>query len=345
MPYNSSEILEMKDLMIGYGKNNLDSVLLNSINLGLRRGELTALIGENGSGKSTLLRSICGLQPFLSGRILIDKEDIREISINERAMKIAFVSTDLVGVNNLRVYDLVALGRFPYTDWFGVLKDIDREIVNKSLSKVGIEDLSGNLFSELSDGQKQRVMIARALAQDTDIIILDEPTAFLDLPNKYEIISLLRDIAWKENKAIVFSVHDINIAIREADKLWVIYEKQIINGSPEDLIIRGIMKDLFKGRNVTFDGESGEITRQGTKSDPICVYGFGIEKIWTIRALERLNFEVDCNKSNDNYVKISRQEDKLIWESSVDGNFATHNSIYDLTLFLRKLKPELWITL
>lgn len=247
--------IELHNVTLGYG----DRVLMADASVGFGWGELTALIGRNGTGKSTLLRTIAALTRPQSGYITISGEDSSRLSMREIASRIAFVSTDDVRVQNLHVWDVVSLGRAPYTNWVGRLTEEDRVKVRESLALVGMEAFAEASMDSLSDGERQRVMIARALAQDTPIILLDEPTAFLDLPNKYEICLLLKRLAHKEGKCILFSTHDLSIAIELCDTIAMIEGGKFHYGTAEMLMEEGVMQRIFESTQIEFDRERGNV--------------------------------------------------------------------------------------
>lgn len=247
--------IELHDVTLGYGTR----VLMADANVGFGWGELTALIGRNGTGKSTLLRAIAALSQPQKGCITIGGKDTKGLSMREVASHIAFVSTEDVRVQNLHVWDVVSLGRAPYTNWVGRLTEEDKSKVRESLRLVGMEEFAGASMDSLSDGERQRVMIARALAQDTPIILLDEPTAFLDLPNKYEICLLLKELAHKEGKCILFSTHDLSIAIELCDTIAVIEGGNFHYGTAEMLMEEGVMQRIFNGAQIEFDRERGNV--------------------------------------------------------------------------------------
>ena len=247
--------IELHDVTLGYGER----VLMADANVGFGWGELTALVGRNGTGKSTLLRTIAALARPQKGYITIGGEDSAGLSMREVASRIAFVSTEDVRVQNLHVWDVVSLGRAPYTNWVGRLTEEDKTKVRESLRLVGMEAFAESSMDSLSDGERQRVMIARALAQDTPIILLDEPTAFLDLPNKYEICLLLKKLAHKEGKCILFSTHDLSIAIELCDTVAVIEGGKFHYGTAEMLIEEGVMQRIFNSAQIEFDRERGNV--------------------------------------------------------------------------------------
>lgn len=247
--------IELHDVTLGYGSR----VLMADANVGFGWGELTALIGRNGTGKSTLLRTIAALAKPQRGTITINGRRVESLTMKEVASQIAFVSTDDVRVQNLHVWDVVSLGRAPYTNWVGRLTAEDKAKVEQSLALVGMADFAAASMESLSDGERQRVMIARALAQDTPIILLDEPTAFLDLPNKYEICLLLRRLAHSEGKCILFSTHDLSIAIELCDTVAMIEGGKFHYGTAEMLIENGDMGRIFEHTQIEFDREKGNV--------------------------------------------------------------------------------------
>lgn len=247
--------IELHDVTLGYGER----VLMADASVGFGWGELTALIGRNGTGKSTLLRTIAALAKPQRGHITIGGVDASALTMREVASRIAFVSTEDVRVQNLHVWDVVSLGRAPYTNWVGRLTEEDRAKVRESLRLVGMEHFAEASMDSLSDGERQRVMIARALAQDTPIILLDEPTAFLDLPNKYEICLLLKRLAHKEGKCILFSTHDLSIAIEICDTIAVIEGGKFHYGTAEMLMEEGVMQRIFNSAQIEFDRERGNV--------------------------------------------------------------------------------------
>ncbi len=242
-------IIELCGVALGYGER----LLFEDTDLGFGWGEFTALVGRNGTGKSTLLRTIAGLQKPLRGQIVVDGRPLPELEPRRIASLISFVSTDEVRVTNLRVADVVGLGRAPYTNWIGRLSDDDRAHVERALGLVGMSAFATKSMDTLSDGERQRVMIARALAQDTPIILLDEPTAFLDLPNKYEICLLLRELAHKQGKSIIFSTHDLGIALELCDTLAMICDGRFCYGTAAQLVERNEIQQLFTGTSLRFD--------------------------------------------------------------------------------------------
>ncbi len=334
--YFSDNILSIENLSIGYGSaDNISKMVFSDIILQAKKGENIAIIGRNGIGKSTLLRTIGRLQKPLKGNILVKGKDISHYTKQEFARLVSFVSTEIIRISNFRLFDLVALGRFPYTGWIGKLGKDDYNIVNESIYQVGIDDLKYKLINEVSDGERQRAMIARALAQDTEIIILDEPTAFLDLPSKYEIIRLLNELTVNKGKTIVFSSHDLSITLQEADKIWLMETNKIAEGAPEDLILNKDIYNLFDNSRMTFNIESGDFRLARNKPGKISITGKGIVKYWTRRALERIGYEISDEVKEDLSVQVDDNKKSPEWIIMRKGNKIKCNSIYKLTLHLR----------
>jgi iron complex transport system ATP-binding protein len=292
MEKNRNEILSLDSLRIGYISGNSRNVLLAPLYATASKGELIAVIGRNGIGKSTLLRTLTGIQPSIEGSIFISGRDIKDFSRLELAQKVGFISTEIVKITNMTVYELVSLGRFPYTNWIGKIERIDHEIIMDSIMKTGMENLYDRNISELSDGERQRAMIARVLAQDTEIVIMDEPTAFLDIKSKYEIVHLMHDLALKRGKTIIFSTHDLSIAISQADKIWLTLSEKLVQGAPEDLMIQGAFDHLFDSSVVGFNSKDGSFSFRGEERGVFYVGGSGSKRYWTERAVIRAGYRV-----------------------------------------------------
>lgn len=242
-------MINLQNISIGYGRH----ILLDNISATMPSGELIALLGRNGTGKSTLLRSISGLHDISQGSIVLNGQELSRMSLQELAKTTAFVTTERVRIANLCCQDVVALGRAPYTNWIGRMQKQDSEIVHKSLRLVGMTDYAEKSMNKMSDGECQRIMIARALAQDTPIILLDEPTSFLDLPNRYELCTLLRELAHKENKCIMFSTHELDIAVTMCDSIALIDSPRLHHLPTNKMTQSGHIERLFSNKSVSFD--------------------------------------------------------------------------------------------
>ncbi len=262
-------------------------IVQQDIDFDLYRGELTSLIGLNGAGKSTLIRSLCRFQPYCSGRVELMGRDMGTYSTSEFALTVGVVLTDRTSAGGMTVRELVSLGRQPYTGFFGKLSQEDRKVVDDALESVGIAHKSVSYISELSDGERQRAMIAKALAQQCPIIILDEPTAFLDVTGRIDIMALLHRTAREFNKAIFLSNHDIDNAIMFSDKIMLLSEGQpVCCGAPEDLILDGEMSRFFARRGMNFDVRSGRLS-SGVDGVPVGLSGDHDTVRWMANALAR----------------------------------------------------------
>ncbi|MFZ4105998.1 ABC transporter ATP-binding protein [Flavobacterium sp.] len=254
---DNKNILTSTNLSIGYKSKLKDNVIAKNINLKLEAGKLIALIGENGIGKSTLLRTLSGLKKPLAGDIYLNNKNLKEYSPVDLAQNLSLVLTEKLPTSNLTVFELIALGRQPYTNWIGKLNPKDLEKVNEAITLTQIEHLSDKKYYEISDGQFQNVLIARALAQDTPLIILDEPSTHLDLFHKVSLFKLLKKLAAESNKCILFSTHDIDLAIQLSNEIIVMTEDFLVQDQPCNLISKGVFDTLFKDENIKFDSEKG----------------------------------------------------------------------------------------
>ncbi|MFD1615366.1 ABC transporter ATP-binding protein [Gelatiniphilus marinus] len=258
MSVNKSHIiLKTENLSIGYSTKKLQTTVSSNINIELNKGELVGLIGANGIGKSTLIRTITNVQKALNGSVLINNKNLAQLNPIDLAKMMSLVLTEQIASKNLTVFEVIALGRQPYTSWIGNLSGNDKTIINKAITQTNIENLKHKKCFELSDGQLQKVMIARALAQDTDLIILDEPTTHLDMYHKAYILKLLQKLAKNTNKTILFSSHEIDLAIQLCDKLIVMTENKVVSDLPCNLILNGTFDSLFPKDLITFDEEKG----------------------------------------------------------------------------------------
>ncbi len=333
----TGRILRTRNLSIGFReKKKSPGVIFENINVSAGEGELVALFGVNGVGKSTLLRSLVKLLSPLSGEIFLFGLNINSLHGSELARKVGFVSTETIHVNNLKVLDLVSLGRYPYTNWMGRLDRQDKEKVDDAIEMVGIKGLRHKYLNQISDGERQKAMIARTLAQDTRIIVLDEPTAFLDLPNKYEVIHLLHNLARQRKKTIVYSTHDLNIAIQETDKIWLMLSGSVYQGAPEDLILGGTFGKMFEHTSLLFNTGKGEFRIQRELRENIGLRGSGPELRWTRNALERMGFRADVQAGQDIIIDITRNKGRITWKLVADHEQKLFNRIYDLCSYLAR---------
>lgn len=236
------EVLRTKNLVVGYK----DKAILPPINVSLNEGNLIALIGPNGAGKSTLFKTLTAHIKAVSGEIVLFGKELHSYSAKEKATLIGLVLTERPDDMFLKVYDVVASGRCPYTNFFGKMKEEDENIIKESLDIVGINHLVDRYFSALSDGEKQKVMIAKTIAQNTPIIFMDEPTAFIDYPSKIELFNLMKRLCKEQNKTIVFSSHDLELLLRYTDDIWIVSKgKELISSNKDDLLDKGIIREYF----------------------------------------------------------------------------------------------------
>ena len=319
--------ISFKNLLVGYNKSENKFPKISSH---VNHSELIILLGRNGVGKSTLLRTIAGLQSPVSGELTVMGHSIDSYSQKEKASLISFVSTERLSVTNLSVYNLVSLGRYSYTNWLGTLSNEDETYVVKSMQMAGIYHLAEKNVNEISDGEMQRVMIARTLAQKTPIIILDEPTSFLDLPNKFEILLLLRNLAWSEGKTIILSTHDLEIAMRLADNMWIMTKEGLKQGAPEDFALHNNLQDIFEDTNISYDYNKG-IIDMGTNYCSRINLQCNDSKInfWLTKALNRLNYSIDPDSNKI----IEATNNSYVYKSN--GVVKKFTSVYDLVKFLR----------
>lgn len=251
-------IVSTNNLSIGYHSKSHHNTIAENLNISLESGKLIALIGANGIGKSTLLRTLTAIQKPLKGEVFLNKKSIYEYNSIELAQNLSLVLTEKLPPSNLTVFELIALGRQPYTNWLGKLSKDDYQKINNAIALTHIEHLIHKKHYEISDGQLQIVLIARALAQDTPLIVLDEPTTHLDLPHKVSVFKLLKKLSKETNKCILFSTHDVDLAIQLSDEMIVMTEKNVFQNQPCNLISQGVFNKLFKDNAISFDGEKGK---------------------------------------------------------------------------------------
>ena len=252
---NIMETVVLQDLTIGYHTKEGQKVVAQGLNASLKGGELTCLLGQNGIGKSTLLRTLSAFQPALGGNVLMGKS-LSALTDKERSHLIGVVLTEKPDVRNMTTEELVGMGRSPYTGFWGTLDQDDKTIVAEAIRLVGIEKLQGRMIHTLSDGERQKVMIAKALAQQTPVIYLDEPTAFLDFPSKVETLQLLRRLAKEQEKTIFLSTHDVELAIQMADTIWLMETDGLSIGTPRQLADNGILSRFIERDGIEFNREN-----------------------------------------------------------------------------------------
>jgi iron complex transport system ATP-binding protein len=336
--------LHTSGLAIGFrGRRKKTTTLLSDINLQLFSGEITCLLGQNGAGKSTLLRTFSGVHPPLQGSVFINGKTLSSFSFSSLARLVSVVLTEKVELGNFSVLSVVALGRSPYTGFLGTVSVNDNRIIDQAIENAGISHLRNRNFDELSDGEKQKVMIAKSLAQETPLILLDEPTAFLDFPSKAETLLLLRDAAWNHGKTILLTTHDLNLALGFADKIWLIAkDKPIRTGTPEDLVLQGFFADFFDKENTRFDTSTGTFTFEPPKNAEVAVEGEGLMCEWLKKALNRKGFSIiDVNRDVQAQMKIRILEAEMgIFQVIMGGEIIVSDNIGGVLEILEKSKKK-----
>ncbi|MXZ03350.1 MAG: ABC transporter ATP-binding protein [Chloroflexi bacterium] len=299
--------LAAHSLSVGYKTGRFNrTVVLQDVDLDLKRGEFVCMLGPNGTGKSTLLRTFGRMQPPFAGSVEIDGRNIHHLSNHALATLLSVVLTDRLSVGRLTAYELISLGRYPYTGWAARLTRNDHKIIQWAIGATRSHDLAARDISELSDGERQRVMIARALAQQPTVTLLDEPTAFLDLPTRVEITGLLKRLTRETGLAVLMSTHDLDLALRSADTLWLITpEGRVEHGAPEDLILRETLQSTFSSSELIFDSEIGGFMPLTPAIGNALLIADGLSGMWMRRALEREGFRVfDSRAGEDIDVEI-----------------------------------------
>ena len=324
----ATPLLSARNLQTGYHSGTRKIVVAATLpELRLEPGQLVCLLGPNGSGKSTLLRTLGGLQPALGGEIHI--QGIDRWSPAALARKVSLVLTDRVQGNNLTVNTLVSLGRYPWSGWLGRLSAADRSNIDWAIHATGVDPLRHRKMHTLSDGQSQKVMLARALAQDTPILMLDEPTAHLDLPSRIRLIRLLHQLARETSKAILLSTHELDLALQIADEVWLLHSGgQLRSGAPEDLVLNGIFEAAFAEEDVAFDIEAGTFPIYTPRERPVRLSGEGLALFWTRRALRRAGFEPVANAELQ--VRVQQRQGHPVWVVERSGELNEFDSIQKL---------------
>lgn len=331
-----SPLLQTRALSIGYrtGKKGVRA-LASSLELSMYPGQLICLLGPNGSGKSTLIRTLAGLQKGLSGQVEIKGKNIDIMKPFEMATKLSMVLTEKVQAGNLDAYTVIGLGRYPYTDWKGTLTKADSLIIEQAIIMTRTEPFIDRKIHQLSDGERQRVMLARALAQDTPVVILDEPTAYLDLPNRISLMRLLHQLTRTTNKAILLSTHDLDLALQTADQLWLLkINGQLLKGLPEDLVLNGTFEEAFLTDGFTFDKNSGTFVIHHEGSRTIRVTGQGTSLVWTKRALVREGYGVTENEAAER-IEIIEEKGAIRWIYRSGQDETVCDSIAGVSALLR----------
>lgn len=336
-----SETIRIDSLSIGYrGKSSVKVVAAN-YNATINSGELTCLLGANGVGKSTLLRTLSAFQPKISGHIFIQGKDISDYTDSDLSTVISVVLTEKCDVRNMTVTELVGLGRSPYTNFWGTLTKDDRRIVEHSIELVRAGELKDRMVHTLSDGERQKVMIAKALAQETPVIFLDEPTAFLDFPSKVEIMQLLHRLSRETGKTIFLSTHDLELALQIADKIWMMDKTNGLTiGTPEDLSLNGSLSGFFARKGITFDRETGLFRVENVHTSELRLVGHGQKYAMARKALQRNGILAGRSVESEFFIETGDLKDTKYVVYPIDNEPFTVHSIEELLNYVLQQKPN-----
>lgn len=324
-------VVELRSLSTGYRNNKKVRIVADNLNETIYSDELTCLLGANGSGKSTLLKTLSGFLEPLSGDVIIEGHNLLHYSSNQLAHKIGVVLTERCNIRNMYVSELVAMGRSPYTGFWGRLSKDDERVVDDAISFVKITDLKHRMVHTLSDGERQKVMIAKALAQQTPIIFLDEPTAFLDYPSKVEIMQLLYTLSKDAHRTIFLSTHDLELALQIADRVWLMKKGEgVTTGTPEDLSLNGSLKDFFPETGICFDSNTGLYQIRHNYYVSVNLDGNHHSAMYLMmrKALNRINIAVNDSSVPSSGISICCEKDFFIVSSiSTVSKFSSIDSV------------------
>ncbi len=321
MVASKTEYLTTDQLSVGYSAPRGTRTLFENLDLRLPSGMVICFMGPNGIGKSSLIRTLAGLQRPLSG-------NVRMAGGNDPSKQVAVVLTDRISAPNMTVYDVVAYGRYPYLNWNLSMNEKDHTQVEQAIDRVQIGHLRDERVYTLSDGQLQMVMISRALAQDTPVILLDEPTAHLDLNNRVEIMKLLKHLAATTNRSVLVATHELDLALQLADQIWVAgTNKDIITGIPEDLVLGGTFDSIFQLKG--YDLKTGKVRHEINKATTVQLTGEGYEYLWTKNAIERNGYAV-VGEGGAVQIHIERNGEEIRWHANEAGHQRQFKTIGEL---------------
>ncbi|WP_288314876.1 ABC transporter ATP-binding protein [Mediterranea massiliensis] len=330
--------VHIEDLSIGYAPKHGVKVVASGISADIYGGELTCLLGANGVGKSTLLRTLSAFQPKMGGSIWLQGKEIGSYTDKQLSRVLSVVLTEKCDVRNMSVFELVSLGRSPYTGFWGTLSKDDKEVVGRSIDLVGIASLRDRMVDTLSDGERQKVMIAKALAQETPVIYLDEPTAFLDFPSKVEMMQLLHQLSRRTGKTIFLSTHDLELALQIADRIWLMDKTNGVTiGTPEDLALDGSLSGFFARKGIVFDLETGLFRVDNEYTSQIRLVGHGQRYAMVRKALQRNGILANRNVESDIFIETGDlRGDGTFLLHRPDGSPVVLRSIGELLLKVRE---------
>jgi iron complex transport system ATP-binding protein len=328
--------LRTRDLAVGYRSRRQRRAVLECVNLTVEPGELVCLLGPNGIGKSTLMRTLARMQPPLRGSVELDGFALDSLSTSDLAIRIGVVLTERVAVESLRAREVIELGRYPYSGWLGSLTDRDHEVVSWAMNAVGATHLAERDFARMSDGERQRVMVARALAQEPVLLVLDEPTAFLDVPSRVDLMGLLRQLTRGRSLAVIVSTHDLELALRTADVVWLLLPGgEVITGAPEDVILSGGIAAAFEGRQIRFHPEERSFRWLTGDRGRAAVRGDGLPAAMARAVLEREGYGLVAEPATAESLSLTVSE--AGWHLSVKGADLSGDTFRSLAAYLRGL--------
>ncbi len=332
-----NRVISLNNLTIGYKERSTTKVVAKGIDAKLKTGELTALLGSNGIGKSTLLRTLTLNQPLLGGEIRFGERSFLEYQGKELAKLVSIVLTDRIELKNTTAAHLVAMGRAPYTGFWGRVSSEDQKIVDDALSMIKIDHLRDRMVDSLSDGERQKVMIAKALAQQTPIIILDEPTAFLDFPSKVDVMQILHRLTREAGKTVLLSTHDLDLALQIADRVWLMDSSSKLHvGVPEDLSLDGTLSNFFERKGIAFDKDSGLFKVENSVARKMRMVGHGhrfamIRKAMLRNGVLASSFIEQCDSDFDFIIEVKKESLTICYTS---GKQVELHKIEDLLKYI-----------
>lgn len=329
-------ILQTTGLHIGYHAGKKQAITIaGPLDLSLYPGQMICVLGPNGCGKSTLLRTVSGLQQAVSGSVVLNGRDLSRLKPAELARQISLVLTDSIRNGNLDVYSVIALGRYPYSGWLGILNEADKAAISKAVQMTGTAEFLNRKIDSLSDGECQKVLLARAMAQDTPLIVLDEPTAHLDLPSRIQLVRLLHQLAKESPKAILISTHELDLALQVADQIWLMDSNgHLAAGLPEELVLNGAFRQAFDKDGISFDAATGTFPVHITAKEDVAVYGDGTAAFWTRKALIRKGYAISTSANAGIVIRIAENPEATEWTMKKTG---TEHRFYSIREFLEAL--------
>ncbi len=333
-----SALLTTRGLSVGYHQNGRIHSLQKELNLSLYEGDLVCLIGPNGCGKSTLIRTLAGIQKPLEGHVAVNGKEIQTLTNAEKSKFLSVVLTEKTVVDQITVEEIAALGRYNVTNWLGTLSPHDKEKISQSIKAVHLEGLSNRAYSTLSDGERQRAFIAKALASDASVMLLDEPTAHLDIVNRVEILSLLKRLTRQMGHTVLVSTHELDLAMQLADLIWVMLpDGPMRSGTPEEIMHSGILDSVFGNASIQFNPGLGSFTIRKKYMHTVQITGEGKELEMTKQALSRLGFITGSTEKPLAMIEVKKDN----WNMHIDGREYTGLSLVELCRIIRDITQKM----